>query len=179
MQSQLDRQILILSDTSFGINYLTPSELGDYHSNLNSKVIIIESNDKLRGFSLLQMVSSVELSKRVFTEIPKELLNFQKIGYRKMTAVSPEFQGMGVAKKLFVMGNNWLKEHGAEVILSAVWIKDGTSTFGELLEKEGFERLVFVKEYWKKDSLTRKFICPICGEPPCACDAMVYMKELK
>ena len=179
MQSQLDRQILTLSDTSFGINYLTPSELGRYHSNLNSKVIIIESNDKLQGFSLLQMVSSVELSKLLFTEIPKELLKSQKIGYRKMTAVSPEFQGMGVAKKLFELGNNWLKEHGAEVILSAVWIKDGTSTFGDLLEKQGFERLVFVKEYWKKDSINRNFVCPICGDPPCVCDAMVYMKKLK
>lgn len=93
-----------------------------------------------------------------------------------MTAVSPEFQGMGVAKKLFVMGNKWLMKQGAEVILSAVWMKDGTSTFGELLVKQGFERLVFVKEYWKKDSLTRKFICPVCGEPPCECDAMVYAK---
>ena len=173
---EISNQILCLSDASFGIDYLTAIELEGYYASCSSDIITLEKDGIIQGFSIVQVVSPEELKEILFCEIPKPILELEKIGYRKMTAVSPEFQRIGVAKRLFESGNNWMKEHGAEVILSAVWIKKGKTTFGQMLVKQGFEPLVFAKNYWKNDSLKRKFICPVCGEPPCECDAMVYAK---
>lgn len=172
------KEILSLSAISFGENYMTSIELKGYLNDPFTKVILKTQNNLLQGFSIVQLLDLIQLKKALFIDpnwIEIEFGSLQTIGYRKMIAVDKEFEGQGVASRLYQDGTNWLSEK-TNVICSAVWIKKGEFTFEPILKKNGFEALKTVNNYWKGDSLKRNFNCPVCGEPPCLCDAIIYKK---
>ncbi|MBD79021.1 MAG: hypothetical protein CL840_08890 [Crocinitomicaceae bacterium] len=176
MNSSLANQIIELADSSFGKNYLTKNELQYYSHDPNSKLVIESNNDELIGFSVLQILKTDELKQELYADpewVNQEFGNYSNIGYRKMTAVVDEHRSKGIARCLFDLGEAWLKEK-VDVIVSAAWTKNDETPFSPLLESKGFVHLKTVRNYWKEDSLKRGFICPVCGDPPCLCDAKIY-----
>jgi ribosomal protein S18 acetylase RimI-like enzyme len=48
----------------------------------------------------------------------------------------------------------------------------------ELLNKFGFYAEDEIKEYWKYESLCKKYKCKVCGAPPCKCTAIMFIKKI-
>jgi hypothetical protein len=47
---------------------------------------------------------------------------------------------------------------------------------GELYERAGYTCLVQVPDFYREWSFETSTVCPACGEPPCTCEARVYLK---
>jgi hypothetical protein len=45
--------------------------------------------------------------------------------------------------------------------------------FGKEIFDE-FEFRIELPNYWKEDSIKENFTCPVCGNPPCLCSAVIY-----
>lgn len=174
-------KIIQLSDVSFGHGYLTLSELCEYSLNTKSSIIINTHKGELLGFSIVQLLTIEQLKKEIFADskwIEKEFGNASLVGYRKMTAVSKIHQGKGVASQLYQKADKWFSGK-TNAIASALWTKEGNSSFSPILIKNGFEPLKTIQNYWKEDSENREFVCPSCGHPPCLCSAVIYRKTIE
>lgn len=172
-------QIIEISDKVFGKYYLSHKALKRYASNSNSKIIVLEKNERILGFSIVQIISHKQLEEVIFEEVPLSVNNFTKIGYRKMTAIHPDFRSAGMGQKLFELGQNWLEENQVEVVLTVSWINSKTLKYRKFLEFHDFKPLKKLKAYWRQESLERNYQCASCGAPPCHCNGILYAKFQK
>ena len=172
-------QIIEISDKVFGKDYLTHKALKSYASNSSSKIIVLEKNERILGFWIVQIISHNQLQEVIFEEVPLSINDFTKIGYRKMTAIHPDFRSAGIGQKLFELGQSWLEENQAQVVLTVSWINSKTLKYRNFLESHNFTPLKKLKAYWQQESLERNYQCASCGEPPCHCNGMLYAKFQK
>lgn len=85
----------------------------------------------------------------------------------------PEFEHQGIAHQLVKQSIESVQSK-CDIILSICWNKSGVAPFGKILEAFNFEVIKVFNEYWKQDSIDKKYLCAICGTPPCLCDATLY-----
>ncbi|MBK8808595.1 MAG: hypothetical protein IPO21_18965 [Bacteroidales bacterium] len=113
----------------------------------------------------------ISLSKNV--QFEKFLGQAQSVGRQSVLIVKSQFENNGIGAALFSESLLWLKTH-AEFVYTVRWLKSATDKGSTLLSRNGFEPIARIENFWKIDSLTRKYHCPICGEPPCLCSALIY-----
>lgn len=180
MEAKIRDQIITLADESFGKGYFSQQLLDESLFDSNQNIILEIVNDKLLGFTLVQLHTTSSANKLLLPlgKLQGVYGESVKIGYRKMTSVSETHQGKGISKKLFYAGNQWLMDNGAQVLVSSYWKNSRNKHFSSFMQKEGFEAITEVQEFWKKDSLERQFHCPACGTPPCTCDAIIYARNI-
>ena len=98
------------------------------------------------------------------------------VGVIKTIGVSSKFKKRGIGTCLASKGIDFLKKKST-LIISICWEQKEGSPFMLLLEKNRFERIHKLENFWERDSLSKKYNCNNCGTPPCTCDA--YVLELK
>lgn len=81
--------------------------------------------------------------------------------------------GNSVTKELI---NCFIKKD-VHVISCVAWRHDEVENIGGIMRQLGFKKNILIKKYWEKESLEEQFDCPICGKPPCLCDANIYFKS--
>ncbi len=176
-------EILRISNSLFGKMYLTSKQLGPYlrESISHKRCYVVKSQNKVVGFSLLVIINKQDLPDHLFLNL--EVLNAlfidsHKIGWRKMTGILPSCQNKGYATKLaHVSYQFWIRKN-IDTLISVCWQKDKVTPAEKMLIKDGFCKIITVKEYWQFNSLKERYSCQICGQPPCICYAGIYKKML-
>lgn len=178
-QSKHFEQVLTITNSTLGANYLTVPYLNKYLNSNTYFAFVIIKDDEVIGFTSLVILTPKELKKTVlkekdwFYELSKK---YARIALRKQTIVHPNFIGKGYGSKLVELSSK-LIESLCDFQLSTVWIKHSNNAMSTILLKNGFERTKTLHNYWKVDSLKYKYNCPLCGQPPCMCSTEVYRKK--
>jgi GNAT superfamily N-acetyltransferase len=168
-------KLLILSDEVFGENFLTEGFLSKYlFSDYQVGLVAIDEN-KILGYLLFDNLSLNELKEVALEEgewFYEKFTPYQSICLIKQIAVVKEHQKQGVANQLF---KECIKL--SEIACCLAWKKGDAVSLKNLLIKNSFDYEKTLYNYWYKDSLTKKYNCTYCGEPPCKCSAEVYFKR--
>ncbi len=162
-------QIIAWSDRSFGRGYLNLH----YLKALSKKAIWITYRDadvlKAGALLLKQTASEIPTSLQA-----KGLFNEELVLYRKFVIVDPSYRSMGISEYLMQEIDEQSEEY--PLIYTSIWQKPGIEKYSEQLQTHGYERGELLENYWKEDSMKRKFVCATCQDIPCTCSARLYYK---
>lgn len=173
-------KIKLLSDITLGEDYLTEQSLEEFDNNELNKIYVAKDACNLIGFATIEIIKSFNLTNPFLatTQRVDDFFNDKEfVGVIKQLVVNPNHQQKGIGSRfLEVIKNNLPSE--VNHLASACWMKGENTGMVKLLKKVNFKLVDTVEDYWKKDSINRNFICPICGNPPCVCPAEIYAFSL-
>ena len=164
-----------LLDKQFGTDYLSIEELHIFANPPHLGLVALEGS-KVIGVSLVKIGSVTILAEELLLEQNWFCSHFGKnkiIALRKHLAVDSHYQGKGIGKLLVIDGIKQLRPM-VDYVISIVWKESAEHSLGKLLQKVGATPIRTIPDYWKEDSLTKQYDCPICGHPPCACSTIIY-----
>ncbi len=172
-------KILSIANTELGKGYLKKEYL--LHPDTLVHVAVNE-HDEVVGFSCGKVVKTEELKRFTNKKFPPHILNQlpkkKNIGVTLSLAVERSVQRTGIGTMLFESRNRAFFNSGAACILMTGWQKpDGTTAIKPLAEKYRFVPIGIIPKFFYRESLERNYTCPVCGPPPCLCNAVVYWRE--
>ncbi|MCB2225686.1 MAG: GNAT family N-acetyltransferase [Desulfarculaceae bacterium] len=108
------------------------------------------------------------------------LLAATQIGILDAAAVDPAGQGAGLGRRLVEAMYAKLAQRGAEVVCAMAWKSaDGHTNAARIVEELGMEEALAVEGYWNRVVASPEgHHCPVCGEPPCRCFGVLYVRRL-
>lgn len=169
--------VLSIAEKEVGKNFIHAGYLDFFLTNADTAGIVAIYESAIVGFSFFQWCKPSELHKYIFTEkewLEKIFLNIPIVGYRNLIAVKKEFQNKGIGSALVDQSMKELRKK-SDVITSVVWKPKELKDIGGLLENHNLNAVKIIPDYWKEDSLRRKYECAVCGTPPCTCTAEIYV----
>ena len=168
------KSISNIVNEQLGLNYINSknfmqNNFQKYQASLNNELV---------GFITFKYVTVEDVLKRIPKVSQKKLeklLLGKKITYIGTVATDSEYKRLGVATVLFKYVINLLEKDN--VIIMTGWKNNDTINIGGIANQYGFENILEIKDFWKADSIKKKYDCHICGNP-CFCSAIIYMKYL-
>ena len=168
-------------------------ELGsDYHSEADFEKclgtgggrfckVVLDDAGAVRGFALSMMLNPQSADQYLKLPASKErdqILSFSKIGILDAAAVDNTLQRGGLGKLLARASRDKLLDKGAEVICSMAWKSvHGVTNAQQILHQNGFTESLAIQGYWNQVVDSREgHHCPVCGEPPCRCYGVLYVR---
>ncbi|MEX0966154.1 MAG: hypothetical protein WD077_02875 [Bacteroidia bacterium] len=171
--------LLKIAEEQLGSGYLNPHFLKSHLDDDNLIALVALVGDEVAGFSLMELCSVDDLAKKVEVErswLDINFVNFDPIGYRKITAVKKSLSGRGIGSLLVAAGMAELQKHSKAVVSVAWKSSDGGVHIGKLAQKHDWIPMREIAHYWREDSIKNQYSCSSCGQPPCTCSAVVYAK---
>ena len=167
--------IKLLSDIIFGNDYLSDNQVEEFLENPNYILTTVCHKERFIGVYIQFVTVLNDLDERV-----KKLLidtlgweENQKIIWHKQTFLAPAYQGMGIGKELVNRSEKKVEKFHLPHV-SIIWNYEGNKII-PLFEKTGYKKIANFPEFWKNDSLEKKYSCNICGLP-CKCEALIMVK---
>lgn len=170
--------ITAICDNTLGKNYVDHSFLSTHRNTkymlgafLNKELIgiaineIATVNDYKNSFLLCESVK--------FNNFIKHKTTIGKIG---IVAIKKEYQTKGIGSLLFSSAATLL-QNSTDALFTIHWLNEAYAVNPKYIVNNGFSPLTQIENYWTKDSLGKKYNCPICGTPPCKCSARIFIKE--
>ncbi len=99
------------------------------------------------------------------------------VGFLRSLVVHPDYRGHGLGTRLTAYIIQWLTDHGAKVFVGLSWDSHSPQSSLKMLLSMGFKVDRVIKAYWHDISLKENFGCPVCGPPPCKCDAFLCSRQ--
>ncbi len=168
-----------LIDDAFGLNYLTLNDITNYIEKKDCFGYCLIDQNKFVGFIFLKTYSSSNINNFFLKEqdwFLNHIENVEKVAIIEQIALVTEYRGKGLSNQL--LNNSIFKiEPHCDLVMSVCWLKATTTPMQKLLQKNNFNAIKLIENYWETDSSLKKYTCVICGNPPCKCSAEVY--ELK
>ena len=169
--------VLQLSSRLLGKGYLPTISQSDKNKIVS---LVAISSKKLIGFAHAKITEKDDLNvilKNPQIDIPPDLKLADEtgtLGFLKTVCVEPDFQGRGVATILIKECLNNLVTLGAETLICIAWKNSAGVQIGGVLSKLGFREWITLDKFWAEESISQNFSCPVCGNPPCNCSAVIY-----
>ncbi len=170
-------QILTIADQQLGADYFGSTlteNLEPFHL-----FTVAEHQGNILGFCSGMLFPAFDppscLSE---VDLPRKVIEQAVCGLLKTVATRPDFELAGIASQLIEYNLKELQRNGAEIILGLAW-KDvyGRINVGTIMQKLGFRILKEYPNFWYTNSLKQQYKCPVCGNPPCRCSAVLYGLE--
>ena len=169
--------VLDLSSRLLGKGYLPAIPQSD-----KNKIVFLVaiSSKRFIGFAYARIIDKDELNailKNPQIDIPPDIKFADEngtLGFLKTVCVEPDFQGHGVATILIKECLNNLVTLGAETFICIAWKSSAGVHIGEVLSRLGFREWITIDKFWADESISQKYSCPVCGNPPCNCSAVIY-----
>ena len=150
-------------------------------SDKNKIVFLVAiSSKKFIGFAYARITKKDDLNvilKNRQIDIPPDIKLADEtgtLGFLNTVCVNPDFQGRGVATILIKECLNNLVTLGAETLICIAWKSSAGVKIGGVLSKLGFREWITLDKFWAEESISQNFSCPVCGNPPCNCSAVIY-----
>ncbi len=178
-QKQHINAVLELSNIAIGQGYLTIASLNKYINSAKYIGFVVLRNGDLVGFTLIDLLTPLEVKKTVLKDhewFYTTLNSYDQIVFIKQTVVSSKYSNQGIGSQL-VQHSTKILNAKKNIHLSTVWQKENSGSMPKVLMKNGFLLSKIILNYWKNDSLVKKYDCPICGRPPCKCATEVWIKK--
>lgn len=174
-------EIILLADDELGVGFLTKKNIINYLKCKNTFCIAAWSNGNLVGFSIIKILSSKKfIAKNVLSQksiFLKVLKSEQSIAYRMHTVVKKNFQKKGIATALIHYAEQNIYKN-VDLILSVAWVKNKQCLMEKTLIRNNFKKVCELNNYWRTDSIKKKYICSECKKIPCNCNAILFLKTL-
>jgi ribosomal protein S18 acetylase RimI-like enzyme len=171
-------QIVALGNVELGEGFLNYQEMSNMLNDNETYLCKVAIEGKrVIGFCLCKTVSHDDLSEYLHVDeeaMPDFVRYADKVGVIKTIAVSNDFQKRGVGYTLTLASYNELSKRDVQAVASIAWKRGTRINAHGVLSAAGLRPHKIIPDYWKNDSITQKFKCPNCGEPPCNCSAVLY-----
>ena len=170
-----------MCDIAFGDNYITRDYINQYSLSSHKKGFVLIENQLLVGFILVSFHNAKEMQKEILHEkewFTSECFHYNTIGIIQQVAIHPDFQRKGKAEQLLKHSITSFK-NTTDLFLCNAWVMKGKTPLRSALINNGFSLKKVINNYWKEDSLNKKYNCKVCGAPPCKCSAEVYLLKTK
>ncbi|MHB8369731.1 MAG: hypothetical protein ACYDBP_08580 [Leptospirales bacterium] len=170
--------LLSIAEKQLGDSYIKVEDFTDparlvYEAVSEKKAIgfITGKTLSLEDFQATLPKASEALSRRISVS--------RTIGMVGSIAVESPSVGTGVGYGLMGVLLDELDRKSCETILMLGWKRKGASRpeIAGLAERYGFEAVRDFPEYWKDESQKLGYRCPSCGDPPCLCDAVLFVRH--
>jgi len=169
-------RLVQLSDQAFGSNYLNSNYFKTTINSPSDFGFVIKSKDGIMGYIFSSIVTNQEINTHLLkggNTIANQLKG--KTTIIKHVAINGNYQKQGLGQQLIEHTLNQLKNN-CEQFICVSWKKGATTPMSQLLIKSKFSLLDTINNYWLEDSISKKFPCPICGNP-CKCSADIFIKK--
>ncbi len=172
----------LMCNDELGDDYITEKFLLDSINNDNQIVRIARNKNKeVIGFSIATIYSEKELneylSDKRFDELILPDLTNKKIGITKIVVIKDQFKKKGIGIDLLNDSLRLIEEKKVAIMLGFAWKSKKGVNAKRILERNGFHELIEVKKFWFDESLKENYSCPDCGNPPCGCSAIIFLKK--
>ncbi|MFK7797149.1 MAG: hypothetical protein AB8E82_06820 [Aureispira sp.] len=169
--------VLALSDEQMGKGFLSKQTIRQYIRQANYFGQVVVENGRVLGFSLMEIVERAQLAKRLKSAEQWFLAYFaayERLGYRSLTAVASHAQGQGIGSHLVQEGLKMLAKKVPVVVCEAWQSNQPSAGRSNVFLDNGYKALKVCSNFWKEESVQKKYTCSICGTPPCQCTAVIY-----
>ena len=170
--------VMDIAENQLGAAYIDESELRD-----ESNIALVASVDKeIAGFCLARKIDLDHLYKMVpqlRTENIKRLKFLDQVGLVSSIATASKFQGCGVGSELMTRALSGLESLDVHTMVMTGWKSERGVHIESIGHKNGFNEVIEIPHFWHEDSQQYGYRCPSCGEPPCDCSAVVYIRHAK
>lgn len=169
-------RVLSIAEKQLGNAYINTEDL------LNKKNVSVYASVKkeIAGFCIGKKIK-IEI---IYEDIPqlknlglKQLDAVENIGLVASVAIDPAYSQRGIGTKLISHCIKELENKGLNILLMTGWKSKKGIHIGSIAEKHGFEKLIEISDFWKEDSIKNQYFCQSCGNPPCKCTAVVYIRH--
>ena len=179
----IDETIQICNQ-ELGKGYLSAEYIQSLLNNENAFLVKAEnSNSELIGFGFCTILTNQELEGTLhsfqFNSLPKNIQSEPIIGITNTITIKNEFKGLGIGTAIFKQFIAFFERKNVQIITAFAWkSKEGFNMEG-IFKKHNFPIVKTIKNYWKLDSIEKKYGCPSCGDlPPCLCTAVIFSKTI-
>ena len=161
---------------------LLTSTSHNYWSILKMKTLfflLVKSGRRLIGYSIIHLIKADNLRKFLLKDaemISGFFENDHLVQLRKTTALHHDFTGKGIGSE-FIRHTMKMLCNKCDFVVSVNWKKDNEIPMEKISRELGMTELVEIKDYWKEDSMKSGFHCPECGNPPCNCSAVFFVRK--
>lgn len=157
-----------ISNRCFGNHYLSSSDfLRDSSFCLGAFIDGI-----LVGFALNYCVQKDDLECLI-----DHFANDNRYHLIKSVAILPQWQRMGIGMDLFKHSLQLAKSKGWNISYGIAWQCGSQIPSLAIFLHFGFEPKKTLTNFWYRDSIERGYQCAICGDPPCCCIAVLFVRE--
>lgn len=170
MESREQDEVLRIASGALGRDYLTSETLKSVET------LVAVRDDEVVGFCTGRPLDGATLSTLQLNHYT-ELKSATKVGQVGSIAVVPRAQRRGVAGNLLEECLRKLKRDGCDAIVMIAWHSARGIPIAPLARKFSFKRIADISEYWKEASEKDGFACPECGDPPCSCSAVIFVRS--
>lgn len=165
------QSVVEISNQALGIDYLTYSYFESFLTQNNKHGFVVTDKQKVIAFITNVTCSSEDLKQYILSDsIQINTEATDKVGIIKQLVVKEGYQQKGIATQLI---KHYLTNISASFYLYIAWKKEHFTPINQLMNKNGFNPILTIPKYWKKDSIEKNYNCPTCGNP-CICDAIIY-----
>jgi GNAT superfamily N-acetyltransferase len=170
------KAVIDIANLTLGKAYLDAKSITEFYDK-GCLGFVYQENLQVTGFAFA-LISNTE-SLITDYRLPEKFIPhmaIEKIALLKTMAIHPKFQkhGFGAA----IMGALLLAAEKEKIntIYVVAWKSEQKINLGPLLLQFGFTEIISLVNFWREDSLAKKYACPACGGPPCTCDAVIFKK---
>ncbi len=139
--------------------------------------LVAEHDGNVLGVCLASVFTPGAVGRLMRAGLP-DVLHARRIGLLDTLAVHPDHTGQGLGSRLADAARDRFRARKVRVWASVAWhpaaATPDTPTLAPILDRAGMEPFAEVTDYWRTESLSHRFTCPACGEPPCECSAVMY-----
>lgn len=107
-----------------------------------------------------------------------EKMKSSRVGSFSIMGFDENHQGKGLGQQLSKKRLEWVKSKNCNLIVGISWVSGLSHTSDRVFEKMGFRAHNKVEGFFEEWSILRKLQCPVCGNPPCKCAGILYVKEI-
>ena len=181
--NSIDEAIQICNQ-ELGSGYLSAEYIQSLLNNENAYLVKAEnSNSEIFGFGFCTILTHQELIDSLhpfqFKSLPENIKTEQVIGITNTITIKNEYKGIGIGSAIFKQFIAFFESKNIHLITAFAWkSKEGFNMEG-IFKKHNFPIVKTIENYWKLDSIEKKYGCPSCGDlPPCLCTAVIFSKTI-
>lgn len=170
-----------LIDSQLGKNYIKLDDLNKMNTEKNYLCFEATKDGEFAGIAIgmiLNVQETLALLKLKNIDFPKSAFASERVGIVKTVVVAQEYHAHGIGTALVSKLTEVFELHDIHAIACVAWKHDDTENIGGIMRKLEFRCIKEIPNYWKQESEKDYFVCPVCGEPPCRCQANIYFKSV-
>jgi|ERR1035437_4694638 GNAT superfamily N-acetyltransferase len=171
-----------LFEIALGKDYITKESLLVEILSKNSQIFVAKEGNIIIGAANCSYFKHTELASHLPSEMSDLVQQYldlkprEYVGKIDGVVVTPDKQKRGIGRQLVQMEIEWLTPRVQKLIIMAR-IKEETCPAESMLIDMGFIELATVENFWKQDSLEKKYNCPVCKNP-CRCSAKLFQRDM-
>ncbi|HZJ89535.1 MAG TPA: GNAT family N-acetyltransferase [Bacilli bacterium] len=176
--------IIRIGDEEIGKDFVEMPILEDYLNKQDvfvGKVAVDTLNKTVVGFIFSYIIDKeqlIEIFNNKENKIPRQLLVSESYAYLKSTAVDKNYKGQSIGTQLVEATIEGFRALNVSTLFSTAWKSAKGTNMQGIFESLQFNEAYEIENYWREDSILKKYNCPVCGEPPCECSAVIYARFL-